>query len=147
MQAFSFLVGMSCGAAIGLVLFCYMVPHGPKAIKMLRHYSSHMKGQVNVAEMNREEFRKLYDDTGAQVSANDHSMHTMNPYMMSAVTSEKQFLRDMILHHESAVVMAEQVLVLPNVHKEVKNLAEEIIKAQSTEISQMKSWMKTWGMK
>jgi uncharacterized protein (DUF305 family) len=50
----------------------------------------------------------------------------------------------MTLHHEAAIVMANQVLLLPNLHPEVKQLAEAIIKAQTTEVTQMKLWMKMW---
>jgi uncharacterized protein (DUF305 family) len=103
-----------------------------------------MKGQQKVAEQNRTEFRKLYDDKTMQVPGMNHDMHDTNPYMMKPVTSEKQFLEDMVLHHDAAITMANQVLNLPNIHQEVKALAEAIIKAQSTEIMQMKEWQAKW---
>lgn len=49
----------------------------------------------------------------------------------------------MIVHHEGAVQMAE--LALTNAkHQEIKNLANEIIKAQKMEIAEMKAWQKSW---
>lgn len=147
MQAFSFLVGMVWGSALGLILFCYMVPHGPRAIAMLRHYTIKMRGMEVVAERNRDAFRAVYSNKEAQMPTTDHSMHTVNPYMMNVVTSEKQFLEDMILHHDAAVTMAKQVLALPNTHQEVKTLADDIIRAQTSEIAKMKSWTVLWKLK
>lgn len=79
----------------------------------------------------------------------DHSkmkinMENTNPYMMSEVTSEKQFLEDMVLHHQAAVIMAEQVLTIPQIHTETKTLAEAIIKAQRSEIQKMNEWLTMW---
>jgi uncharacterized protein (DUF305 family) len=121
-----------------------MVPHGPKAIAMLRHYTAHMRGEQKIAQKNRDDFQSLYMNHGTGTMAMNHDMGTPNPYVMSTVMSEKQFLQDMTLHHEAAIVMANQVLLLPNLHPEVKQLAEAIIKAQTTEVTQMKLWMKMW---
>lgn len=67
-----------------------------------------------------------------------------NPYMMGKITSERQFLQEMKLHHESAVQMAQQVLLLPPLHPEVKKLANDIIAAQTTEIKMIKDWLAAW---
>ncbi len=142
MQTFSFLVGLAWGAALGLILFCYMVPHGPKAIAMLRLYTARMVQQEKVAQKNRDEFTALYASPSSQMPmpGMNHGTHTTNPYMMNDVTSESQFLNDMILHHEAAVRMSEQVLKLPSLQIEVRNLANSIIKTQASEIAQMKTW-------
>lgn len=56
---------------------------------------------------------------------------------------DKVFLSEMIVHHEGAVQMAQ--LALQNAkHQEIKDLAQAIITAQNTEISQMKGWNKAW---
>ena len=56
---------------------------------------------------------------------------------------DKAFLSEMIVHHEGAVVMAEAVL--ENSKKpELLNLAKDIIKAQTSEIAQMKTWLTDW---
>lgn len=136
MQTFSFLVGASLGGALGLVLFCFMVPHGPKAIKMMQHYAMHMQGD---ARRNKEEFKAVMD-----TSMGGHMMEASNPYMMGKVTSEKQFLEEMVAHHQSAVEMAKQVLGITSIHPEVKKLADDIIASQGTEIKMMKDWMAAW---
>ncbi len=63
---------------------------------------------------------------------------------MAPVTSEKQFLRDMKLHHEAAVTMSQQVLKLPTIRPEVTQLAKNIIATQTTEIKMIKDWMAAW---
>jgi uncharacterized protein (DUF305 family) len=64
--------------------------------------------------------------------------------MMGKITSEKQFLYNMKAHHEAAVVMAQQVLLIPSIHPEVKTLAKNIIDSQSTEIKAMRDYIAAW---
>lgn len=54
-----------------------------------------------------------------------------------------RFINAMIPHHEGAVTMAKDVLSKSK-RPEIKQLAQEIIKAQNTEIKQMQQWRKTW---
>jgi uncharacterized protein (DUF305 family) len=56
---------------------------------------------------------------------------------------DKAFLSEMIMHHQGAVVMAQAALQYAN-HKEIKDMAQAIITAQTTEIQQMKAWGTTW---
>lgn len=81
-------------------------------------------------------------------------MHTMDmDSMMNSMTGDlvgkknadfdQAFLSGMIVHHQGAVAMAEMVLKQTN-NPELIKLANEIIKAQTTEINQMKSWQTTW---
>ena len=56
---------------------------------------------------------------------------------------DKAFISLMIPHHESAVAMA-QVALMMATHPEIKQLAQEIIDAQQTEIAQMQEWLATW---
>ena len=53
------------------------------------------------------------------------------------------FLDGMIMHHEGAIVMAQQALA-ESEHDEVRELSEAIISAQQTEIEQMQSWRSEW---
>ncbi len=48
----------------------------------------------------------------------------------------------MIPHHEGAVTIVKDVLSKSK-RPEIKQLAQEIIKAQNTEIKQMQKWRKT----
>ncbi|MCG6134549.1 MAG: DUF305 domain-containing protein [Nostoc sp. LLA-1] len=54
-----------------------------------------------------------------------------------------RFINGMIPHHEGAVVMAQDALEKSQ-RPEIKNLSQEIIKAQETEINQMKQWRQAW---
>ncbi|HEY9649161.1 MAG TPA: DUF305 domain-containing protein [Coleofasciculaceae cyanobacterium] len=55
-----------------------------------------------------------------------------------------EFIRQMIPHHQSAVMMAQMVLTRAE-HPEIRNLAESIIKSQTAEIEQMQQWEKDWS--
>ena len=61
------------------------------------------------------------------------------------ITDSKQIdatrMTDMIVHHEGAVQMAEKVLTLTDVREAVQAFAREVIRAQSTEIETMRSWL------
>jgi uncharacterized protein (DUF305 family) len=56
---------------------------------------------------------------------------------------DREFLIEMITHHEGAVNMAEMTLQSAK-HEELKSLARDIIDAQTKEISLMKGWLKQW---
>ncbi len=77
------------------------------------------------------------------------SSDQMQAMMMSqdlgAVDAEfdLRFINAMIPHHEGAVTMAKDVLSKSK-RPEIKQLAQEIVKAQDIEIKQMQQWRKTW---
>ena len=54
-----------------------------------------------------------------------------------------RFLNAMILHHEGAVVMAQDALSKSK-RPEIKKLAAEIIASQKAEIKQMQQWKQAW---
>ncbi|HWH16269.1 MAG TPA: DUF305 domain-containing protein [Candidatus Paceibacterota bacterium] len=56
---------------------------------------------------------------------------------------DRAFLSEMIMHHEGAVLMAEAALENAK-HPEIKDMANAIISAQTTEIEQMKEWQSSW---
>jgi uncharacterized protein (DUF305 family) len=56
---------------------------------------------------------------------------------------DKAFISEMIIHHEGAIDMAELALEDAK-HQEIKDLAKNIIDAQTKEISQMKEWQNAW---
>lgn len=56
---------------------------------------------------------------------------------------DQAFIKEMIIHHEGAIIMAQQVLHT-STRPELIKLANDIISAQTNEIAQMKAWYKRW---
>jgi uncharacterized protein (DUF305 family) len=81
-------------------------------------------------------------------SANTIMHHEMNG-MTQALEGktgdafDQVFLKEMIIHHQGAVAMAESALE-NGAHSELKEMAKEIIAAQTAEIKQMHDWQATW---
>lgn len=75
----------------------------------------------------------------------DATMHDMMSELEGKKGNEfdKAFLSEMIVHHEGAVVMAQAVLENSK-RPELIKLANDIIKAQTSEIEMMKSWLASW---
>jgi uncharacterized protein (DUF305 family) len=77
--------------------------------------------------------------SGAATSGTEHDMSNMEgnePY-------DALFIDSMILHHQGAVEMANQALSEAT-KPEIRAMAEEIIKAQEAEITQMQQWRQSW---
>ena len=72
-------------------------------------------------------------------SSMDQMMGSMKD--ISGYNFDKAFIDSMIVHHEGAIKMAEQARHRAE-HQEIKDLAENIITAQTGEIEQMKQWKK-----
>lgn len=74
------------------------------------------------------------------------SMDNMNTALKDKRGDEfdKEFLSMMIAHHESAVQMANYAKQYAK-RDEIKKLADDIISAQTKEISQMRTWQQMWG--
>ncbi len=75
-------------------------------------------------------------------SNKSYSMPNSSTQMSSEVI-DSHFIEQMIPHHEDAITMAKLALTKSQ-KPEVKQLAENIIKSQSQEITQMKSWYQNW---
>lgn len=85
---------------------------------------------------------------------NDHGAHSPMESMMHDMTAalegktgsdfDQEFLTQMIVHHEGAIVMAQMVLEQSN-RPELRALAEEIITAQKREVDMMRGWQQAWG--
>jgi len=63
---------------------------------------------------------------------------------LSGEVYDKEFLKQMILHHQQAVDMSKFADTNAK-HQEVKDLARAVITAQEKEIADMKSWQQKWG--
>jgi uncharacterized protein (DUF305 family) len=57
---------------------------------------------------------------------------------------DKTFISNMIVHHESAMNMAEMASVSAK-RQEIKDLAMNIASSQGKEVSEMATWQKQWG--
>lgn len=57
--------------------------------------------------------------------------------------AERAFLVDMVGHHSMAVAMAEMAKEKAT-HQELKDMADDIISAQTAEIERMRNWLKKW---
>lgn len=57
---------------------------------------------------------------------------------------DKAFLSGMIEHHQGAIDMANLAKQYAG-HDEIKQMADDIISAQTNEISTMREWQKAWG--
>lgn len=134
MQLFSVIIGVIFGSVVGLMLFCYLVPGGSRAIGMYR--SSNAR---KLAMYNRQEMEVIKKNHPVNPRNYPMMVGSENPYMIDTITSEQQFLSDMIEHHEAALVMAQQAVALPSISKETKDLATTILTTQENEIALMKS--------
>lgn len=57
---------------------------------------------------------------------------------------EKEFITGMIPHHQGAVDMAKLLLQDKTANPEIRTFAENIIKAQESEIKMMNEWLKSY---
>jgi uncharacterized protein (DUF305 family) len=57
---------------------------------------------------------------------------------------DRVFILGMIEHHEGAIDMANEAKKSAK-HDEIKQMADDIISAQSKEIEQMREWQTDWG--
>lgn len=59
------------------------------------------------------------------------------------VSTEEEFIANMIPHHQEAVDTA-TIIVAKTQNAELKKIATDIVSAQNTEIALLNSWMKSW---
>jgi len=88
-------------------------------------------------------------DMGMMDSATDMSSMSMGEMTneLKGVTGDefdKKFLASMIAHHQGAIDMANAANNQAK-HQEIKDMASDIISAQTSEITKMKDWQKEWG--
>jgi uncharacterized protein (DUF305 family) len=83
------------------------------------------------------------------VMSNESHMQDSMQSMMAGLSGKSgdafdlAFLSEMIVHHEGAVEMAQAALQNAK-HSELKTMAGAIITAQTSEIAQMRNWLKDW---
>jgi uncharacterized protein (DUF305 family) len=72
------------------------------------------------------------------------SMTTDLDALKEAPDFDKEFVRQMIPHHQMAVMMAQMVSERAT-HPEISTLAQSIITSQSAELAQMQEWQQDWN--
>ena len=106
---------------------------------MMRMMGMRMPDEME--EKMEEEMEEMHEANGMDMSMNDM---TENLKGKTGDEFDKAFIEGMIIHHQGAIDMANLAKTSAK-HDEIKNLADGIIKAQSSEIEMMKTWQKNWG--
>jgi uncharacterized protein (DUF305 family) len=104
-----------------------------------------------ILNMNMPAMEHVAHDTTVTQDDHSHDDHSMTmedmTHALDGKTGEefdKEFLIQMIPHHQGAVEMAE--LALENAeHQEIKDMAQSIIDSQNQEIKMMQDWQEMWG--
>jgi uncharacterized protein (DUF305 family) len=73
---------------------------------------------------------------------NRMGMRTDLTALRQASDFDREFMRQMIPHHQMAVMMAS--MILNSEHPEMRSLAQSIIQSQTAEIRQMQQWQNAW---
>lgn len=106
--------------------------------------NQNMMKMMGMGQMNRMMDEKESSKSNMGMgSSMDDMMGSMNN--ISGYEFDKAFINAMIVHHEGAIKMAQQAEHRAE-HQEIKDLAKNIISAQTSEIEQMKQWKKDWMM-
>lgn len=89
-------------------------------------------------------------DTQQSVAPGEHGVNMTMSDMEQALEGktgeafDRAFIEMMIDHHQGAIDMANLAKIQAG-HTEIKTMADDIIKAQMKEISDMKNWYSSWG--
>ena len=112
--------------------------HMPNMMKMMEEMHGKMMGGGMAMQPK--------GDKGPSSLAFNGIMTRMHQDMAITYTgnADVDFVNGMIPHHHAAVDMAKTVLAFGK-DPEVKNVAEDVIKAQEAEIAWMKEWLKKQG--
>lgn len=136
-----------------------MIPHHQDAIEMSElalTKAEHEELKALAESIIDNQSREISDMTswyrswyGAEVSESE----TFDMGMMDDMTDlkaledaemfDKEFIEQMIPHHQMAVMMASMLLNRTE-HKEMQKLAQDIISTQSEEIDKMNAWYSQW---
>ncbi len=149
-----------------------MIPHHEQAVEMADLAISRAKrteikklaiaikkDQTREIEQMRTWYKQWYGKEPTQAMAGMMGMmgrkqgmmgRSMHPHrsmhldtLKNASDFDQEFIREMIPHHQMAVMMA-RMAINRATHPEIHNLAQSIIKTQTAEIEQMRQWYQAW---
>lgn len=85
------------------------------------------------------------DHSAMNMTSDNGESETYKKYAaLKGEAYDKDFLANMIVHHESAINMAEMALAAAK-HQEIKDLASNINTSQGKEVGDMRTWQTQWG--
>jgi uncharacterized protein (DUF305 family) len=138
-----------------------MVPHHQGAVEMARvalenaEHGEIIQLSENIISTQQAEIKELKSIKQEEFGISEVPME-MSPQQMRGMgvmmdpqqlanrePFDKAFIDAMIPHHQSAIEMA-QVAREKSENPRIKQLAENIVSAQQTEIEQMKAWREQW---
>lgn len=138
-----------------------MVPHHQGAVEMARvalenaEHGEIVQLSENIISTQQAEIKELKSIKQEEFGTSEVPME-MSPQQMRGMgvmmdpqelanrePFDKAFIDAMIPHHQSAIEMA-QVAREKSKNPQIKELAENIMSAQQTEIEQMKQWREQW---
>lgn len=137
-----------------------MIPHHEGAIEMAKialersirpEILSLANGIIEAQELENKNMREWYEAWfGSAPPRSGMGMHmdgmTGDTEVLKSVSAsefDREFIEQMIPHHEMAIMMA-QMLAASTERSEMKTLADQIITSQSREIEMMRSWLESW---
>ena len=133
-----------------------MVPHHESAIEMaeialeksrrpqVRRLARNIisSQEAEIAEM-RALYLSWYGEELVPSISGPHADVDMSDLESATKDFDRVFLRMMLPHHASAIVMADEV-IMGEPREEIETLASEIIAAQAKEIGKMQEWRERW---
>lgn len=133
-------IGILAGVLIGIFVSSYAVNNNMTG--MMRMMG--LNGQYN--RMMGEDSLDGVDDTGrggmmGMGSSMDEMMQSMEG--KTGDDLDQAFLSAMMTHHQGAIKMAEKVKGATK-RPELMKMADDIIKAQTSEVEMMRQWQKEW---
>jgi uncharacterized protein (DUF305 family) len=121
--------------------------------QMRTWYKAWYGKEVPAMAMNRQQMMRMHQSTIGQGSNQGMMQMSMNHDMKgmevdlealkNATDFDKEFIRQMIPHHQMAVKMG-QMVFSKTTKPEIRKLAQSIIKTQTAQISQMQQWYQAW---
>lgn len=116
----------------------------PDMMGMMGNNSSHANMMGNQSMMPSNSDQGMMGNQSGQGMMAMHSMMTGDlEALRGAENFDQEFIRQMIPHHQMAVMMAQMVSDTAN-KPEIRQIAQTIITTQTAEIEQMQQWQRDW---